>query len=193
MIKRFLTVTLLSVLVLVSCKQNPKPDNQTMGQTEQTASTDEIVTNSVTNKDGTKLDMRYNNTKGTATFVLNGETIELKADTMASGVKYSNNQYVYTEHQGQIELKKDGKVVYEKKDDIVKNTLTNKAGEKLDMTFNNTTGMATFVLKGETIELKADTVASGVKFSNDNYVFIDHQGKAELKKDGKLVFQSMKK
>lgn len=191
MTKKILTIAMLAALVLVSCNQSQKVNDQSKGQTEQ-AATDEIVTNSVTNKDGVKLDMTYNNTKGIATFVLNGETIELKADTTASGVKYSNNQYVYIEHQGEIELKKDGTVVFEKKDDIVKNTLTNKAGDKLDMTFNNTRNTASFVFKGETILLKADTVASGIQFSNDKYLFIEHQGKAQLKKDGKIVFESKK-
>ncbi len=118
MTKKFLAIALLGGLFYTSCSNAPKQETQPV-EVEETVTTvtevpaDEIVTNSVTDKKGVKLDMTYNNTKNTATFVLNGETIELKADTTASGIKYSNSQYVYTEHQGNIDLKKDGKTVFE--------------------------------------------------------------------------------
>jgi membrane-bound inhibitor of C-type lysozyme len=56
--------------------------------------------------------MMFNNTRNTATFILKGETIEMKQDTMASGIKYSNSNYEFTEWHGEIELKKDGKIVF---------------------------------------------------------------------------------
>ena len=48
----------------------------------------------------------------TALFVFNGETIELKGDTTASGIRYSNKHYIFTEHQGKMELLKDNKVIF---------------------------------------------------------------------------------
>lgn len=92
--------TFILAIAVVSCKS----------QTQ--AATDQIVKNSVTNNQGVTLTQIFNNSKGTATFVLNGETIETKQDTMASGIKYSNAHYQYTEHQGEIQITKDGKIIY---------------------------------------------------------------------------------
>lgn len=114
--KILLMIAILAGLFYTSCKYSPKQEAKQEEKIETTltpAPADKIVTSSVTDKKGTKLDMTFNNTKGTATFVLNGETIELKQDTTASGVQCSNAQYIYTEHQGNIELKKEGKVVFE--------------------------------------------------------------------------------
>ena len=113
--KTFLTIAVLSGLILVSCTGQKKQADQPVEQTTITAVSDEIVNDSVTNQEGVTLNMTYNNTKGTGTFVLNGETIELQQDTTASGIKFSNAQYEYTEWQGDIVLKKDGKVVFESK------------------------------------------------------------------------------
>lgn len=120
--KLILTIIVASIAV-TSCQQ--KKNNETektknqMDSTEQVAekqTEDKIVTSSVTNNEGVKLDMTFNNTKGTAVFKLNGETIEMKQDTMGSGVKYSNEKYEYSEWHGQIELKKDGKTIFKNTD-----------------------------------------------------------------------------
>jgi len=191
MIKRFLSIAVLAGLIFTACNTSTRPTNEPTEQNTVNAGTDEIVQNTVTNSNGTTLQMTYNNTKGTATFVLNGETIELKADTVASGIKYSNPQYIYVEHQGNIKLMKNGEVVFEKSnDDVIKTSATNKAGTKMDMEYDNTKGTAKFKLNDETIELTADTVASGIQYSNDDYVYTEHQGKGILKKNGKVVFET---
>jgi membrane-bound inhibitor of C-type lysozyme len=78
---------------------------------------DDMVTATVTDTSGARLDMTFNNTKGTAAFKLNGETIEMKQDTMGSGIKYSNEKYEFTEWHGRIELKKEGKTIFIKSND----------------------------------------------------------------------------
>ena len=77
-------------------------------------------------------------------------------------------------------------------DEIVKDSVTNPKGETLQMLFNNTTSTATFTLKNEVIEMKQDTTASGIQYSNENYLFTEWQGKMELKKDGKTIFSHQK-
>jgi len=77
--------------------------------------TGEVISSSVTNANGDRLDMLFNNNLHTATLFYKGETIELKGDTMASGIKYSNPDYQFTEWHGEIELKKDGKPVFSHK------------------------------------------------------------------------------
>ncbi len=115
MMKIILTFAMLTALFLTSCKENNKQDKQETTNTEnKTTTTDEIITTSLTDKDGVKLDLTFNNTKKTATLKFKGETIEMKQDTVASGIKYSNANYEYREHQGNIELVKDGKVIFKK-------------------------------------------------------------------------------
>jgi len=77
-------------------------------------------------------------------------------------------------------------------DEIVKDSVTNPKGETLQMLFNNTTSTATFTLKNEVIEMKQDTTASGIQYSNEDYLFTEWQGKMELKKDGKTIFSYQK-
>lgn len=93
-------IVLLTALCLVSCQHGKN------------AAADAIVKTTVTNADGTRLDMVYNNTRHTSRYILNGDTIDMKQDTMASGIRYSNSRYEYAEWHGQITLKKDGKVIF---------------------------------------------------------------------------------
>ena len=74
--------------------------------------------------------------------------------------------------------------------EIVRNFITNSAGVRLDMVFNNSQGTTTFTLNGETIHMKQDTMASGVRFHNDNYIFENWQGQTTLTKDGKVIFEN---
>lgn len=75
-----------------------------------------IVSSSVVNQQGERLDMTFNNTRNTAAFLFKGDLIEMKQDTMASGIKYSNPPYEFTEWHGEIQLKKDGKIIFAHKD-----------------------------------------------------------------------------
>ena len=74
---------------------------------------DEVYTGSVTNNAGIMLKQSYNKTKGTAVFEVNGEVIIAKQDTVASGIQYSNEHYLYKEHRGDISIYKDGVLVWD--------------------------------------------------------------------------------
>lgn len=80
--------------------------------TTQKIKSQEILQDTITNQEGMVVVMTFNNKKQTATLVWQGETIELKQDRMASGIKYSNPTYELTEHQGTLTLKKGGNVVF---------------------------------------------------------------------------------
>jgi membrane-bound inhibitor of C-type lysozyme len=105
--KTLLIATIIGILFFDSCQQN------TNFEEDSTPVMEEIVRNSVTDLHGTKLYMTFDNDRETATFVFEGETIRTKQDTMASGVKCTNKHYEFLEHQGNITLKKDGKLVFE--------------------------------------------------------------------------------
>ncbi|HOS46847.1 MAG TPA: MliC family protein [Paludibacter sp.] len=72
-----------------------------------------IVKTRLTDSEGTVLVMEFDKTAGTATFVFKGDTIHLKQDTMASGIRYCNPHYVYLEWQGHCTLCKDSLVVFD--------------------------------------------------------------------------------
>jgi membrane-bound inhibitor of C-type lysozyme len=110
-----LTIAMLTALFLSSCKETPKQENTATPAKEIVKkTTDVIITNSETDKSGNKLEIEFNNTKNTATLKLNGETIELVADsTMASGSHYKNDHYKYSEWHGKTTIEKDGKIIFE--------------------------------------------------------------------------------
>jgi membrane-bound inhibitor of C-type lysozyme len=78
-----------------------------------TTSTDNIFISSVTNNAGITLKQSYNKTKRTAVFEVNGETIIVRQDTVASGIQYSNDHDIYKEHKGDIAIYKDGKLFWD--------------------------------------------------------------------------------
>ena len=73
--------------------------------------------------------------------------------------------------------------------EIVKDTLMDGKGNAMYLTFNNPKGLVDIVLKGDSITLMQDTTASGIKFTNAQYIYEEWQGKVTLKKDGKVIFQ----
>ncbi len=56
--------------------------------------------------------MLFDTMAHTALFIFKSDSISLKQYTIASGIKYSNATYVYTEWHGAMTLKKTGKVIF---------------------------------------------------------------------------------
>lgn len=192
MIKRTLSLALLSALVLTSCKENPKQETTEIQETETSADVeDDFVSTSYVNKEEKELEVVYNNTQGTATFVFDGETVELEQQQSASGVWFKNDTYELRGKGNDIELKKDGEVVFSHQDDVVTTRLEDKDGQTLDITFNNTVGTAKAYLNGgEQIDLVAEKAASGFWYKNDQYELRGKGEKLELTKDGETVFKN---
>lgn len=185
---KILTIALLTTLFLNSCNETPKQQNAETTAAE--AVTDDIVTATSTDKDGKTLKMTFNNTKGTATLYLDGKTIELVQQRAGSGVWYKNEHYEFRGKGDDIALTKDGKIIFEHKDDIVKTSLKDKDGQTLDMVFNNTTNQAKIYLNGgEQIELVGQYPASGIWYKNDHYELRGKGEDIELTKDGKIIFK----
>jgi len=165
---KVIVITMLTTLFLSSCKETPIQENEQKTKSESIEkTTDNIVMNTSTDKDGKKLDLVFNNTKGTVTLNFNGETIELIQQKSGSGIWYKNENYELRGKGNDIELKKDGKLIFEHKDDIVNYSLKNKKGQTLDMTYNNTTNKVKVYLNGgEEIELEGQKAASGIWHKN---------------------------
>lgn len=189
MTKKILTIAMLTALFLTTCTGTSKEERAETTAIESVA--DDIVTALSTDKDGQKLEMTFNNTKGTVTINFNGETAELKEQRSASGFWYKNDQYELRGKGNDIDLKKDGEIVFTHKDDIVTSSIKNKEGQTLDMTFNNTTNEAKVYLDGgEQIDLVGQTPASGVWYKNENYELRGKGENVELTKNGKTVFKN---
>lgn len=189
---KILTLALLSAIFLNACKDKQKDENpETITAESVDNPSDDIVTSNLTDKDGKELKMRFNNTKGTATIDFQGETIEMDAEKAASGIWYKNDQYELRGKGNDIELKKDGNVIFEHQDDTVNIEAKNDKDDVLNMTFNNTEGTVKAYLNGgEQIDLKEKKAASGIWYSNNNYELSGKGDHYTLKKDGKIVFQN---
>lgn len=190
--KNILIITLLAALVLNACKDAPQKENveSTKNETVDNSNDDIVITTS-TSKDGEKLDISFNNTKATATLNFNGEVIELAQERAASGIWYKNDIYELRGKGNDIELKKDGKVVFKHEDDIVSTVLQDKEGNTLNMTFNNTDGTVKVYLNGgQQIDLVAEKAASGIWYKNDLYELRGKGEQLELTKEGKTIFKN---
>jgi membrane-bound inhibitor of C-type lysozyme len=190
MSKCLLSIAILTTLFVTSCKESPKNVTTTPTETVEKIP-DEIVKSSSIDKEGKRLEMTFNNTKNIATFNFNGETIEMVEQITASGMWYKNDHYEFTGKGNDVELTKDGKVVFTHVDEIVKSLAKNKKGQTLDMTFNNTTNQATVYLNdGNQIDLVGQKPASGIWYKNDHYELTGKGKNVELKKDGVTVFKN---
>lgn len=86
--------------------------------------------------------------------------------------------------------KTDTETIAKESDEIITQNLTDKAGNKLDLVFNNTKDNVTFTIEGETVELPSQKPASGIWYKNEHY---ELRGKGEsvtLTKDGKTIFEN---
>ncbi len=187
---KILTIAILATVALSACTGTSNKDNAATTTTTETVG-DDIVTMPYTDKDGENLEVVYNNTKGIALVTYKGETIEMEQQKAASGIWYKNDQYELRGKGNDIELKKDGEVVFEHEDVIVQSSLTDKDGQTLDMTFNNTANTAKIYLNGgEQIDLEGQTPASGIWYKNDQYELRGKGDSVELTKDGETVFKT---
>src|SRR5690606_39683449 len=149
MIKHLLTFTMLSALFLNACKEAPKQENVDTEITETVeANTDDFVTTTTINKDGKQLEIVFNNTKGTATFVFDGETVDLQQEKSASGFWYKNDTYELIGKGNNIQLKKGDVVVFEHEDEIIHTSYKDNKEATLDLTVNATTNEAKAYLNG---------------------------------------------
>ncbi|MDR3346770.1 MAG: MliC family protein [Campylobacteraceae bacterium] len=72
-----------------------------------------IVRATVTDENGVSLNIIFDNAKDTANLTLpDNTTILLKGVAMASGIKYANDEYEYSEWHGESELKRGDEIIF---------------------------------------------------------------------------------
>ena len=102
-----ITFILATSLLLLAIACNNSKKNQ---------ENSEVIATTITNSNGKSIDVTYNTTEETATIVFNGETIVLQQQPSAPGTRYANDTYEYTEWQDEVELSRNGQVVFSSKD-----------------------------------------------------------------------------
>ncbi|HTO16801.1 MAG TPA: MliC family protein [Edaphocola sp.] len=189
MTKKVLTIILLSAIFMTSCN-NVSKQEATHTETVENANED-IINISSTDNNGHNLEVSFNNTKGTATIQFNGETSELIQEKSASGFWYKNETFELRGKGNDMELKKDGNLVFEHHDEWVSSSLTNKEGQTLKIEFNNTTNQAKVYLDGgDQIDLQGQKSGSGIWYKNDHYELRGKGEAIELTKDGVSIFKN---
>ena len=188
----FILASITVATFLASCNQQQKQENTEGVKTEVTAkSSDDIVTQSLTDNAGNKLDMTFDNSKDIVTITFKGETAELTAQKAASGIWYKNDHLELIGKGNDITLSKDDQVIFKHQDDKVTIEAKSDKGDVLNMTFNNTEGTVKAYLNGgEQIDLVEQNSASGIWYKNDHYELTGKGDKYELQKDGKTVFKN---
>lgn len=73
----------------------------------------------------------------------------------------------------------------------VKETLVDKRGNKLELSFDSKSNSATIYLSNKKVELKQQRVASGVWYKNEEYELRGKGDELELTQNGKIIFSNM--
>lgn len=180
--------------IFVSCTSNTSTQNQS-GQGEDSllqppVTHDDIVVDTIISASGQALYLKHNKTQNIITATLNGETIEMKRDTTASGVSASNEHYKYTEWHSEIKLEKDGKIIFESTGDVFSDLAKDAKGNEMKMVFNKAQHTVTVMLNDDTIQLLDQKPASGLWYKNEHYELRGKGNIVELTKDGKTIFKS---
>lgn len=110
---------MFSAISLTSCKDSANLESPDYSSEMSAEIEDDIVKSTSVDKDGNTLDVTFNNTEEIATLIFQGDTAILNSQRPASGIWYKNDQYELRGKGQQIELQKDGEVIF-----------TNRANEK---------------------------------------------------------------
>ncbi len=192
--KIILTIAMASALFLTSCSESANKENGAVAtHTEPVdhSNSEEVIKRTAKDKDGKTLDLKVNNSKGIATVNFNGETIELTQQKSASGIWFKNETYELRGKGNDLQLTKDGKVVFNHVDDQQNIVAKSANGDVLNLTFNNSEGTVKAYLNGgDQIDLKEGKPASGIWYKNERYELTGKGNSYKLTKEGKTVFEN---
>lgn len=113
--KKTIYITLMFGIILLSGCSQINNENKSVNNNSSINSQDNIITSNYTDKEGNNLEMSFNNTKDTATVIFNGETIQMNWQKPASGIWYKNESYELRGKGDDIELTKNGEIIFKSK------------------------------------------------------------------------------
>ena len=183
--KHFIWIAALAIaLFSTSCNSKSKQE-----------SSDELIESTVTSTTGQQLEATFDTANELVTIIFEGDTAVLKQQPSASGINYKNDTYEYTEWQNEIELLKNGVVVFSNvdKDKRVSagETLKDAEGEILTLFYDTTAEKPTVTISYKDIKDKVLTQnyawANGGEYEGENLKWTTNDQGGILEIDGKAV------
>ena len=183
--KHFIWIAALAIaLFSTSCNSKSKQE-----------SSDELIESTVTSTTGQQLEATFDTANELVTIIFEGDTAVLKQQPSASGINYKNDTYEYTEWQNEIELLKNGVVVFSNVDKdkrvSVGETLKDAEGEILTLFYDTTAEKPTVTISYKDIKDKVLTQnyawANGGEYEGENLKWTTNDQGGILEIDGKAV------
>ena len=183
--KHFLWIAAVAIaLFSTSCNSKSKQE-----------SSDELIESTVTSTSGQQLEATFDTANELVTIIFEGDTAVLKQQPSASGINYKNDTYEYTEWQNEIELLKNGVVVFSNVDKdkrvYVGETLKDAEGEILTLFYDTTAETPTVTISYKDIKDKVLTQnyawANGGEYEGENLKWTTNDQGGILEIDGKAV------
>lgn len=183
--KHFLWIAAVAIaLFSTSCNSKSKQE-----------SSDELIESTVTSTSGQQLEATFDTANELVTIIFEGDTAVLKQQPSASGINYKNDTYEYTEWQNEIELLKNGVVVFSNVDKdkrvSVGETLKDAEGEILTLFYDTTAETPTVTISYKDIKDKVLTQnyawANGGEYEGENLKWTTNDQGGILEIDGKAV------
>lgn len=183
--KHFIWIAAVAIaLFSTSCNSKSKQE-----------SSDELIESTVTSTSGQQLEATFDTANELVTIIFEGDTAVLKQQPSASGINYKNDTYEYTEWQNEIELLKNGVVVFSNVDKdkrvSVGETLKDAEGEILTLFYDTTAETPTVTISYKDIKDKVLTQnyawANGGEYEGENLKWTTNDQGGILEIDGKAV------
>jgi membrane-bound inhibitor of C-type lysozyme len=146
----------------------------------------------LTDDDGNTLEIQQNKSTNEATIYLKGlESITLKSQSPSSGIWYKDEHYELKGKNHNIELKKDGVLLFKQKDVSRKTLYKDASGNTLELSFKKSTDVAIISYNGgRPITLLQQFPASGMWYKKGRYEFRGKGESFDFSIDGQLVFSN---
>lgn len=183
--KHFIWIAAVAIAIFsTSCNSKSKQE-----------SSDELIESTVTSTSGQQLEATFDTANELVTIIFEGDTAVLKQQPSASGINYKNDTYEYTEWQNEIELLKNGVVVFSNVDKdkrvSVGETLKDAEGEILTLFYDTTAETPTVTISYKDIKDKVLTQnyawANGGEYEGENLKWTTNDQGGILEIDGKAV------
>lgn len=183
--KHFIWIAAVAIaLFSTSCNSKSKQE-----------SSDQLIESTVTSTSGQQLEATFDTANELVTIIFEGDTAVLKQQPSASGINYKNDTYEYTEWQNEIELLKNGVVVFSNVDKdkrvSVGETLKDAEGEILTLFYDTTAETPTVTISYKDIKDKVLTQnyawANGGEYEGENLKWTTNDQGGILEIGGKAV------
>lgn len=183
--KHFIWIAAVAIAIFsTSCNSKSKQE-----------SSDELIESTVTSTTGQQLEATFDTANELVTIIFEGDTAVLKQQPSASGINYKNDTYEYTEWQNEIELLKNGVVIFSNVDKdkrvSVGETLKDAEGEILTLFYDTTAETPTVTISYKDIKDKVLTQnyawANGGEYEGENLKWTTNDQGGILEIDGKAV------